>query len=183
MTRRTAAAVMATAAMLAFVVGCGKSSTQGTATPTTTDKAAATSALWDPCTQVSADILNKLGVNKESKESGIGGVPQPGWKDCAWDYPPNHERSVTIWSSIFSIDDLKKKTDNTDFQQVTVGGRAGWKYHQGSDKTQAACDLAFQASSGGSYQISFYNLEPSLTTSPCDGAMSVAQVVVPIFPK
>jgi hypothetical protein len=170
------------AAVLTFVVGCGKSS-QGTATPTTTDQAAATAALWDPCTQISSDILQKLGVDQSSKESGVGGVPQTGWKDCAWSYPPEHDQSVTIWSSVYMVDDLKKKADNTNFAQVTVDGRAGWKYHQVSDKNNEACDLVFDSGSGGSYQISFYNVEPGLTASPCDAAMNVAKIVVPLFPR
>ncbi|MBF6063723.1 DUF3558 domain-containing protein [Nocardia terpenica] len=183
MARRAAGVALAVGVVSVSLTGCGSSS-PGTATPTTTDKQAATAALWDPCTQIGSDTLQQLGVDQSSKDSGIGGVPQPGWKDCSWSYPPEHDQSVTIWSSIYTIDDYKQKADNTDFMPITAAGRSGWKYHRVSDKNNEKCDLVFPAqSSVGAYEISFYNLEPGLTASPCDRAMSVANIVVPLFPR
>ncbi len=184
MGRRVAAVGLAAVAVVVTVAGCGKS-TSGTAAPTTTDTAAATAALWDPCTNIGSDILQKLGVDQSSKDTGIGGVQQPGWKDCTWAYPPGHERSVTVWSTIHTIDEFKKKADDVDFVSISIAGRDGWRYHRVSDPNSEKCDLVFPAaqSSSGAYEISFYNLDPSVMTPPCDEAVSVAHLVVPLFPK
>jgi hypothetical protein len=171
----------AAAAVVAFVAGCSKSSHE-TAEPTTTDKAAATAALWDPCTQLGNDVLEKLGVDQSSKESGIGGVPQSGWKICTWFYPPAHERSVVVYSTTYTVDDFKKKADNTDFVNISVNGRDGWRFHRISDKNNDVCDLVF-AGASGAYEISFNNLDPSVTVSPCDEAVSAANIIVPILPR
>ena len=182
MTRRTAGVVMAAMAVAVIAAGCTKAS-QGTATPSTTDTTAATAALWDPCTQISSDVLQKLGVDQSSKESGIGGVQQSGWKICSWSYPPEHNQSVTIYSTIHTIDEFKKKSENTDFVSVSVDGRAGWKFHRATDKDNEICDLVFPFTLGvGSYQISFGNLDPGMTSSPCEGATNAAKVLVAAFP-
>jgi hypothetical protein len=182
-TRQAAAAVFAAGAVLAFCTGCNKTA-QGTAASTTTDKQAATATLWDPCTQIDSDILHELGVDQSSRQTGIGGVQQPGWKDCSWGYPPEHDQSLTIWSTIYTVADFKKKTDNTEFTQISAAGRDGWKFHRVTDKDNEDCDLLFPGSSGTvTYQISFSNVEPGLSTSPCDAAMKVASIVAPLFPR
>ncbi|MFD0361980.1 DUF3558 family protein [Nocardia sp. GCM10030253] len=50
----------------------------------TTNTSAATTALWDPCTQVSDALLKQVGVNPATKESGIAGVEESDWKVCSW---------------------------------------------------------------------------------------------------
>ncbi|ATL66161.1 DUF3558 domain-containing protein [Nocardia terpenica] len=179
MARRAAGVALAVGVVSVSLAGCGSSS-PGTATPTTTDKQAATAALWDPCTRIGSDTLEKLGLDQSSKESGAGGVPQPGWKICTW-FTPEHNQSTTVFSTIYTIDDFKKKEDNTDFVGISIAGRDGFRYHRASDKNNESCALVFPGSSG-SYQVSFENLDPGMTSSPCDGAVQVANNVVPLFP-
>ncbi|NKY44421.1 DUF3558 domain-containing protein [Nocardia cerradoensis] len=178
--RKAATAVLAAAVVL--VGGGCSSSTSGTASPETSDPKVATAALWDPCTQVSDDVLRQVGADPSTRESGVGGVQVDGWKVCSWSAAPMHARSLVVWSTTFSLDDIKNKQDNVDFTAVTVAGRQGWKFHRASDRNNEKCDLVFPAATGA-YQLSFYNNDPGDSKAPCDSVMAAAQDVVPLFPK
>ncbi|MEU4342686.1 DUF3558 domain-containing protein [Nocardia sp. NPDC023852] len=174
--------MVALAGLLAPGTGCSQS-TDGSATPSTgIDQKAATEALWDPCTQIGDEVLRRLDVDPASRDSGVGGVQLDGWKICSWYHPPGHDYSLTIYSTIFTVDDFKKKKENVDFVGVSVTGRSGWKFRRDSDKRNETCDLLFSAG-GGSLQISFNRLSPSASVSPCDRATAAADVLVPLFPK
>lgn len=181
MTRRVAGAVMAATAVVAFAAGCSKAN-QGTATPTTTDKAAATAALWDPCSKVTDSVLQQMGVDPATKQTGIGGVPQDGWKICSWHDTPDYKFTVGVWSSSFTIQDLKNKKDNTDFTDVVVGGRNGMRHKSASDTQGEDCYISFP-SRQGMFEVSVYNQDSDETTSACDRVQTVAADVVSILPN
>ncbi|MEV6321400.1 DUF3558 domain-containing protein [Nocardia sp. NPDC051787] len=162
--------------------GCSQSS-DGTATPSTSiDKKAATAALWDPCTQISDQTLRSLDVDPSTRDSGVGGVETEGWKMCSWSSSPRNDYSLTVDSSIFTVDDFKKKEGNVDFVEIFVKGRNGWRYHRSTDHKNETCDLLFPTSKG-TFGISFYNLSPSAKAVPCDRALAAADVLVPLFPE
>jgi hypothetical protein len=175
--------VLAAGAVLAFCTGCTKT-TQGSAASPTIDKEAATAALWDPCTQIDSDTLQKLGVDQSTRESGMGdGVPAPpSWKICSWSFSRSEEQSIFVYSTTYTIDDFRKKQDNVDFVNITVGDRAGWKFHLASDTTNHECQLVFPATTGA-YQVTFSNNDPRETEPPCDGVMKAANVLAPLFPR
>jgi hypothetical protein len=173
--------VLAAAVVLVVGTGCS-SSTSGTASPETSAADANSAVNWDPCTQISDDVVRQVGADPTTRETGVGGVAVEGWKACSWYFQPEKARSLTVWSSKFTADDLKKKSDNIDFAAISVAGRDGWRYHRASDTRHEDCDLVFPAKSG-SFQLSFYNLTPSITADPCDGAMSAADTIVPLFPR
>ncbi|MDE1669124.1 DUF3558 domain-containing protein [Nocardia gipuzkoensis] len=182
MGRRTAA-VVALAGMVLVTSGC-ESGTNGTATPsTTTDISAATAALWDPCTQVSDQQLQRIGVVPSTRRSGIAGVEEPGWKVCSWhDAASQWNYSLGVWSTIYSIDDLRKKPENVDFVGINVGGRDGFRFRNTSDVSGEDCDLAFPAGQGA-LQVTVFNASPKSSVAPCDRAVSAAEVLVPTFPR
>ncbi|MGK8511961.1 DUF3558 domain-containing protein [Nocardia asiatica] len=170
------------AGVVALSTGCTQSS-DGTATPSTsTDKHAATAALWDPCTQINDQTLRSLDVDPSTRQSGVGGVQTEGWKICTWFHPPLHDYSVEVDSTIFTVGDFKAKKENVDFIKISVKGREGWRYRRSTDRKNETCDLVFP-SSQGAYGISFYSLSPSAATVPCDRALAAADVLVPLFPK
>ncbi|MFD6108386.1 DUF3558 family protein, partial [Nocardia salmonicida] len=83
MRRRSAVVTTVLCGVLA-AAGCA-STESGKAQPSTSaDQAAATAALWDPCGQIPDGTLVGLGMKPASKESGIFGVEEPGWKICRW---------------------------------------------------------------------------------------------------
>ncbi len=101
---------------------------------------------------------------------------------CTWDTAPRKARTLTVWSTAFTVDDMQKKEGNADFVSISVDGRNGWKFHRASDSNNEKCDLVFPATAG-SYQLSFYNNDPGDSNSPCDSVMAAAQVIVPLFPR
>ncbi len=181
--RRVATAGLTAVAVVATVAGCSKSTSQ-TSAPTTTDTAAATAALWDPCSQIGDEVLQKLGVDPSTKEAGIGGGVQapPGWKGCTWHDTPNWGFSITVWSSNLTIQDVKKKPGNIDFTNVTVADRDGMQYRTASNTSQDSCHVNFP-STQGFFEISILNVDPQEQSSPCDHAISAANIIVPNLPK
>ncbi|MGY1896628.1 DUF3558 domain-containing protein [Nocardia gipuzkoensis] len=162
--------------------GCTQS-TDGTANPNmSTDKNAATAALWDPCTQISDQTLRNLGVDPATRESGIGGVQVDRWKVCTWHDTPEWQYSLTVWSTTFTVDDLKKKKENVDFVDITIGVRNGVRHGIASDRKNEKCYLAFPASQGA-VEVSVLNVSSRATVPPCDRVSSAAQVLVPAFPR
>ncbi|MEU1959220.1 DUF3558 domain-containing protein [Nocardia sp. NPDC019375] len=170
--------MLAGAALVAS--GCD-SGTNGTATPsTTTDTSAATAALWDPCTQVSDQILLKIGVSPATRESGVAGVEEPGWKHCTWS---SADFALGVWSTIHSVDDFRKKEGNIEFTDISVRGRSGVQYRRAKDKFDEDCALVFPASYGA-LSITIYNHASSKSViAPCTRAMTVAETLVPTFPR
>ncbi|MEU2125382.1 DUF3558 domain-containing protein [Nocardia niwae] len=178
--RRTTATVAALAGVVLAASGC-ESGTNGTATPSTTiDTSAATAALWDPCTQVSDQVLQKIGVSPSTRESGVSGVEEPGWKHCNWS---SADFALGVWSTIHSVDDFRRKEGNIEFTDISVGGRGGVQYRRAKDKHDEDCDLVFPASRG-SLSITIYNHASSKNViAPCTRAMTAAETLVPIFPR
>lgn len=180
MGRRTTATVVALAGVVLVASGCD-AGTNGTATPsTTTDISAATAALWDPCTQVSDQVLQKIGVSPSTRESGVAGVEEPGWKHCTWS---GADFALGVWSTIHSVDDFKRKEGNVGFTDISVGGRSGVQYRRAKDKFDEDCDLVFPASDGA-LSITIYNHASSKNViAPCTRAMTAAETLAPIFPR
>ncbi|WP_373291858.1 DUF3558 domain-containing protein [Nocardia pneumoniae] len=164
------------------LTGCAQSADDAATPSTSIDKKAATAALWDPCTQISDQTLRSLEVDPSTRESGVGGVETEGWKMCSWSPSARSDYSLTVDSSIFTVDDFKKKEGNVDFVAISVKGRDGWRYHRSKDRKNETCDLLFP-SSQGAHGISFYNLSPSSKEVPCDRALAAADVLVPLFPE
>lgn len=179
--RKAATAVLAAAVVLVVGTGCS-SSTSGTASPETSDPKGATAALWDPCTQVTDDVLRQAGMDPATKTTNIGGVAVDGWKLCSWHDNPDYYYTLGVWSSLFTIEDLKKKPDNVDFQAVTAGGRNGFQYRTASDKNGTNCYVAFPASQG-TFEVSIYNMSSRAAEAPCSHAVSAAAAIVPLFPS
>ncbi|MFD4354316.1 DUF3558 domain-containing protein [Nocardia sp. NPDC058518] len=166
------------------VAGCS-STERGNAQPSTSvDPAAATAALWDPCSQISDGTLVGLGLKPSSEESGIFGVEEPGWKICRWtedEVPANF--SMAVYSTVHALDEIRTKPGNVDFKDVTVAGRSAVQYRDSVRAADEFCLLAF-ATASGFVQLDVINRSAQAKqTSPCDRAKSVAEVLVPLFPK
>ncbi|WP_433525067.1 DUF3558 family protein [Nocardia pseudovaccinii] len=180
--RATAAAVFVGVVLLTG--GCG-SSTNGTPTPstsTTTDITAATAALWDPC-QIAGDVWRRIGVDPSTLSSDIGGTQEPGFKLCGgYDTKPERTFDVDVWSTIYTVEDHKRKEANTEFVSVNVAGRAGFRYRPAVDKRGDQCILLFPAKQGA-FSIDVQKQEASSPVAPCDRVTAVAEIVVPLLPQ
>ncbi|WP_433603348.1 DUF3558 domain-containing protein [Nocardia sp. CA-135953] len=173
------------AGVLIAATGCG-STNGGTATPaTTTDKAAATAALWDPCTQISDEVLRQVGVDPSTRSNTIAGVPNvEGWKLCSWhDKPSRWDYTLGVWSTSHTIDESKKDGNNIDFADIVIAGRQGIQFRRAEDRNDEICYLSFP-SGGQSIDISIYKTVLTKDNrGPCVIAAAAADVLVPILPK
>lgn len=171
--------------VLLLVTGCG-STKGGTATPSTgaAGTSAATAALWDPCTQVSDQVLQNVGLDPSSKKADVAGVPEPGWKVCGWHDPQTpFNYNVGVWSTIHTVDEFKKKKDNVDFVDISVNGRNGYQFRDAGYEVGEACYLVFPAAQGA-FQITTLNVSSKGRQVPaCDRAKAAAEVIAPIFPR
>lgn len=158
---------------------------EGTATPvSTTDKAATTEALWDPC-QISTDVLTQIGVDASTKDTTISGVEKvEGWELCSWkDKPKRSNYTIGVWSTTHSIEEIKDDRNNTAYQDVTVAGRSGIQFRKAHDDDKSECYLAFPAE-GQTQEISAYKSTLSEDSrDSCEIATVAAESLVPLFPS
>ncbi|MEV2220427.1 DUF3558 domain-containing protein [Nocardia vinacea] len=185
MGRRTTAKVAVLAGALLVATGCATTN-GGTATPaTTTDKAKATAALWDPCTQISDSILRDVGVDPSTRNNTISGVENvEGWKLCSWnDQPDRANYNLGVWSTIYTIEDVKGDENNIGFTNISIAGRSGVEFRKAHDRDGGECYLAFP-SNGQTVEISIY--KTTLTKddrTSCVIASAAAEKLMPTLPK
>ncbi|MEU4314494.1 DUF3558 domain-containing protein [Nocardia sp. NPDC024068] len=167
------------------MTGCD-ATTGGTASPeTTTDAVAATEALWDPCSQVSEDVLRQVGVDPSTRDNTISGVERvEGWKLCSWkDKPTRENYRLGVWSTTQTVEDSKRDTNNVGFTEVTLSGRSGIQFKQANDTHNEVCFLRFPADNQ-SIEISIYKaVSTEDERDPCDIAAAAAESLVPVFPS
>ncbi|MFE3543725.1 DUF3558 domain-containing protein [Nocardia sp. NPDC059177] len=181
--RRSAVVASVVCGVLA-VAGCSTAE-EGNAQPSsTTDMAAATAALWDPCSEIPESTLTGLGLDVSSKRSGILGVEEPGWRTCRWEdaeYPPNY--GVGAYTTIHTIDELRAKPTNVDVEDVTIAGQVGLQYRQTHNDADEECSFAFPTSYGLA-QIDLLNISTkSKSVPPCERLKPIAEAIIPLFPK
>ncbi|MEV6134717.1 DUF3558 domain-containing protein [Nocardia sp. NPDC051990] len=188
MGRRTTAAVAVLAGALVVATGCGSTNGETAPPSSTSDKTAATAALWDPCTQITNETLRQVGVDPSTRSDTIAGVEKvEGWKLCSWkDKPTRSNYSLGVWSTTHTIDESKKDANNIDFTDVSIAGRDGVQFRRADDRNDEVCYLSFP-SNRQTIEISIYK---SFSTKkleddrgPCVIAAVAAEILVPTFPK
>ncbi|MEV3962507.1 DUF3558 domain-containing protein [Nocardia sp. NPDC050193] len=183
--RQTAvAAVSVLAGALLAASGCD-APTGGLAAPQTTTNSAVTEALWDPCTEISDDVLRQVGVDPSTRDNTISGVENvEGWKLCSWhDKASRWDYTLGVWSTTHRIEELRGDVNNVEFTDVSVSGRAGVRFKKAHDTQNSVCYLAFPFSDGA-LEISVFNSAASdLEQDPCRTADSAAVVLVAHFPN
>lgn len=182
--RTTVAAVSVLAGALLAVSGCD-ATPGGSAEPVTTTSPVATEALWDPCTQISDDVLRQVGVDPSTRDNTISGVENvEGWKLCSWhDKASRWDYTLGVWSTTHTVEELRGDANNVEFTDVSVSGRAGVQFKKAHDSHGSVCYLGFPFSAG-TLEISVFNSAASdLDQDPCRTADSAAGVLVAHFPR
>lgn len=170
--------MLASMAGVALVGGCTPS-TDGDPKPTTTTKVAQAD-LWDPCT-IPADALARTGVDPATAERDVAGVKQEGWKICAW---RGRGYFLSIYSTNYSLDDVRKNPRNTAFGPATVGGREGVTYHETSDSKLRDCDIALGVPQGAVLiSVVTSALLDQPTEDPCVTVLRHATDLEPLLPS
>ncbi|WP_084787016.1 MULTISPECIES: DUF3558 domain-containing protein [Nocardia] len=181
--RRRSAVVATVLCGVLAAAGCSTTET-GNAQPSTTDQAAATAALWDPCSQIPDSTLTSVGLDVASERSGILGAEEPGWKICRWEdqeFPPNY--SVGAYSTVHTVDEMRAKPDNIEFQDVVIAGRSGVQFRQRQYNANEDCSFMFSTASGFA-QLDVLNTGvKAKSVPPCERLKPIAEAIVPLFPK
>ncbi|MEU5406071.1 DUF3558 domain-containing protein [Nocardia asteroides] len=141
---RTAVPVLAVA-IVGTVGGCSDPEPVQTA-PTSSETTAATMSvdpaarLWDPCT-LPDSALAAAGINTATKEKDVAGVAFEGWKVCGWrDTAKTY--SFTVYASEHSIDEVRARTDRTEFSPVRVGSYNGLQYRPAGSSRDSECFIS-----------------------------------------
>ncbi|MBC7271173.1 MAG: DUF3558 domain-containing protein, partial [Streptomyces sp.] len=165
------------------VGGCSTTESGNAQPSTTTDLAAATAALWDPCSEIPDSTLTGLGLDVTSKRSGILGAEEPGWKICLWDdaeYPSTF--GVSVGSTVHTVDEATADSNNIDIEDISVAGRQGVQFRQSNYDADEECNFAF-ATSTGSVEFGIINTSSkSKSVAPCDRLRPMAEAIVPSLP-
>ena len=134
------------AVALVLLTGCS-GVTAGQASPgvQTTTTVPALTTPWDPCT-IPDEAIERAGLNVATKESGIFGRDQNGFKICGWeDRPPNNKYYVRIFVGLESIDYIDDPGYFDRLQAVRVGTRDAVQYQQIGSDASLNCGVAFPA--------------------------------------
>ena len=136
------------AMVLALLTGCS-SETPGQASPgarTSTTSAAPTTP-GDPCT-IPDEAIEQAGLNVATKESGVFGRDQNGFKICGWeDRPPNNKYYVSLIVGLETLDFINDPSTFDRLEPVRVGTRNATQYQQLASDESLNCGVAFMAGS------------------------------------
>ncbi|MBY3988565.1 DUF3558 domain-containing protein [Rhodococcus fascians] len=120
----------------------------GTAVPeviATTNTAIAAPTPWDPCT-IPDDAIEQAGLNVDSKESGVFGRDQFGFKICGWENrPPASKYYVRIFVGFQTIDWISDTSRFDGLRPVQVGTHAATQFEQVSVSKSLNCGVAYTA--------------------------------------
>jgi hypothetical protein len=138
--------------------------------------------LWDPSTRIDDAVCRAIGLDPTTASRTIGGVAPPAGFALWSAHDVTGMYSVTVWSQIYTLDDFLRKEASAEFVPVTIADRAGYRYSPAGDTTGDHCTLIFPAAQG-SCSIQLIRQSARAPSRPCDKAIEIATVLVPLFPK
>ncbi|MFJ2664040.1 DUF3558 domain-containing protein [Nocardia fluminea] len=162
--KRALMAVATGGLALAALVGC---SSEGQEPP-------ATKALFDPCTGVTADALQKAGVDPATKEAA--GAASAGWQTCEWTAATAYLR---IFSTSRTLAEFESESGTAAFTDYAVAGRTGRRL--GGAPTPGSCDVLFAAEQGV-IRLVVVNSPAQHSADACATLRQMGESIVPTFP-
>lgn len=136
-------------AVLLITAGCSSTADGDAVTGATSSGAATTTTSaptpWDPCT-IPDEAIERAGLNVATKESGIFGRDQNGFKICGWeDRPPNNKYFVSLIVGLETLDFINDPNNFDRLSPVQVGTRDATQYQQLASDASLNCGVAFTA--------------------------------------
>lgn len=144
---------------------------------TTDDKA---TGLWDPCTGIPDEALRASNVDAASRESGIAGIEQSGWKIGGWRGPVY---AITVYSTARTVDQFENKPGNVDFADVTIAGRCGRRFRAAGASKHLNCNVVFPAQQGVIQLQLLIRAVLDNPPEPCGLLARIGEILVPWFPE
>ncbi|MFE3543427.1 DUF3558 domain-containing protein [Nocardia sp. NPDC059177] len=168
-------------ACLLGVVGCGSSVDGNPTAPVTTTRDIDSIVVYNPCTELGADVLRATGVDPASKRTVTDPPSGPAsWRVCSW-YPEGDPYVLTVASSSHTIDETRAKESVTDLRDTTVGGRSGITFREKSNPD--GCFVAFPADQGMFEIYSSWLSNGAKDVDSCTIAAKHAADLEPHLPK
>ncbi|WP_252341983.1 DUF3558 domain-containing protein [Rhodococcus sp. 14-2483-1-2] len=136
-------------AVILLAAGCS-STTDGDALAGETSSATASTTPsaptpWDPCT-IPDEAIEQAGLNVDTKESGVFGRDQFGFKICGWENrPPASKYYVRIFVGFQTIDWISDTSRFDGLRPVQVGTHAATQFEQLSVSKSLNCGVAYTA--------------------------------------
>ncbi|WP_169813475.1 DUF3558 domain-containing protein [Nocardia vaccinii] len=169
------------------LAGCGKS-TSGSPTAgaqtTASESVAATSvsaaSQWDPCT-IPETTISGLGLDTTTKSNQISGTTIDGWKVCGWK-SADKTYGFEIFTSGHSLDELKQRTDYTDFTPMAVDKRQALQYRAAGGNHDLDCSISAQIPGGTVDFEVLDNYGVSGTSDPCTHVRHLADGLAQYLP-
>ncbi|WP_433611679.1 DUF3558 domain-containing protein [Prescottella agglutinans] len=144
-----------------LLAGCGSGDVEGNAAPA---DGAATGPAFSPCDDVPDEAVRELGMDPATESRDIYDVQQPGWKICEWHGPGPY---LTVFSTTYTLDDVRANSRYTDFEDVEVGGRSGISYRTASDGDGRSCEVAVPSGDGAVLvSVAYLGVDP-VVEDPC----------------
>ncbi|NUS45797.1 MAG: DUF3558 family protein [Mycobacteriaceae bacterium] len=158
------------------VVGCSSDDGKTGSAPAIPTTVAVQVQMWDPCT-MSDDLIRRAGLDPTTKQ--VQPIPSTRSKICRW-------KGVDVIVDVLSqpdrtIQDLRQKGDNHDFQDVLVGGRPALMYTSGAQTPSLTMDVAFSLHGG---VVDLVVIKRSESRRPAvDSARQISAVLVEGLPQ
>lgn len=139
--------VMAAVAALTSACGVFEGEHAHDSSATTTARDIDKIMVFNPCTQLSDDVLRATGVDPASKSVVTDAPTGPtSWRVCHWK-PANRLYSMGVLSTSHTLDEARRNDDLTGFRDITIGTRPGLSFREKYDP-ENICHVAFSARQG-----------------------------------
>ncbi len=89
--------------------------------------------------------------------------------------------SITVWSQIYTVEDFRRRESGAVFHPVTIAARLGFRYTPSADTTGDHCTLIFPTLQD-SCSIQVIRQSTHAPIPPCNKAIQIAALLVPLFP-
>lgn len=180
-TTRAVAALVAVVWSLS-AVGCGSTTdgkpVEATSAPTADPDEPA--GLFDPCTEISDDLLRQMGVDPATEEADLAGVEFPGWKVCSWDAGWYF---LGVLSGDRTVDEVKSNPSVTNVRNVEIGSRSALEFDTTGDERRDECSVGIVAPQGViEIHVGAKFLEPK-PEDPCAAARRHANELDSFLPR
>ena len=99
--------------------------------------------MFDPCEVLSNEELEKVGVDPATKEVDIVDTHIDGFNICSWN---GEWYFLSLTSTDHSLVEVEQNPVMRDLHRTQIAGREVLKYQERNDKTDSACNVAFETS-------------------------------------
>jgi len=159
-----------------LLAGCGSGDVAGNAAPV---DGTAPEPVFSPCDDIPDDAIRSLAMDPATESRDIYGVQQPGWKICEWHGAGPY---LSVFSTTYTMEDVRANDRYTDFREIEVGGRAGLSYRKAADSDGRSCEVAVPSGGGAVLlSVAYLGVDP-VVEEPCAIADRAIQSLIRYIP-